>query len=72
MDELNNLALIPRCTCVSTTCICKHTQKLTKYKKMMKLSQFIMRHNEQFTSIRGQIMLRNPLPDINHVYAMLL
>ncbi|XP_074356820.1 uncharacterized protein LOC141696596 [Apium graveolens] len=72
MDELDNLAPIPRCVCQIPACNCQHTQKLTQYEQLMKLSQFLMGLNEQFTSIRGQILLMSPLPDLSHAYAMLL
>ncbi|XP_074323590.1 uncharacterized protein LOC141660503 [Apium graveolens] len=38
----------------------------------MKLSQFLMGLNEHFTSIRGQILLMNPLTELSHAYAMIL
>ncbi|XP_074371895.1 uncharacterized protein LOC141712750 [Apium graveolens] len=74
MDELENLAPIPRCSCSTptTTCTCDLTVKIVNYEKQMKLSQFLMGLNEQFTATRGQILLMSPLPDLNQAYAMLL
>lgn len=46
--------------------------KLEKYEQLIKLSQFLMGLNDQFTSVRGQILLMQPLPDINQAYSMLL
>lgn len=38
----------------------------------MKLSQFLIGLNDQFTNTRGQILLMYPLPDLSQEYAMLL
>lgn len=72
IDELDNLAPIPRCTCSAVTCTCHNNQNLNEYEKMMKLSQFLMGLSEQFTNTRGQILLMNPFPDLSQAYAMLL
>ncbi|XP_074351730.1 uncharacterized protein LOC141690873 [Apium graveolens] len=70
MDELDTLSPIARCTCARNTCACGLSVKLDIYEQMIKLSQFLMGLNEQFTVTRGQILLMNPLPDLSHAYAM--
>ena len=72
IDELDNLAPIPRCTCTNATCTCNNTQKLDKYEQMMKLSQFLMGLGDQYTNTRGQLLLMSPLPDLSQAYALLL
>ncbi|XP_074378371.1 uncharacterized protein LOC141719908 [Apium graveolens] len=72
MDELEALAPIHRCVCDVTTCACGVTLKLIQYEQQMKLRQFLMGLNDQFTASRGQIMLISPLPDMSQAYAMLL
>lgn len=72
MDELDNLAPIPRCTRNVTTCTCGIAVKLVQYEQQMKLSQFFMGKNDQFTDSRGQILLMCPLPDLSQAYVMLL
>lgn len=56
----------------TTTCTCNIAVKIMNYEKQMKLSQFLMGLNDQFTSTRGQILLMSPIPDLNQAYAMLL
>lgn len=72
LDELDSLSPIPRCICANCNCTCNNSQKLNAYEQYIKLSQFLMGLNEQFTSTRGQILLMNPLPDVAHAYSMLL
>lgn len=42
------------------------------YEQGIKLSQFLMDLNNQYTAIRGQILMMNPLPTLNVAYALLL
>ncbi|KAK1375708.1 hypothetical protein POM88_031901 [Heracleum sosnowskyi] len=72
IDELDSLAPIPKCTCVNSNFKCNNGDKLEQYEQHMKLSQFLMGLNEQFTSTKGQILLIHPLPDLAHAYSMLL
>ena len=72
IDELENLAPIPRCSCQSNTCACGLSDKLNKYEQQIHLSQFLMGLNDQFTATRGHILLITPLPDVTQAYAMLL
>lgn len=72
LDELNSLSPRPRCICVNCNCTCNNSQKLDANKQYIKLSQFLMGLSEQFTTTHGQILLKNPLPDITHAYSMLL
>lgn len=72
VDELDNLSPIPKCICVNSNCACGNNQNLDNYEKLNKLSQFLMGLNDQFTVVRGQILLMNPVPDISQAYYMLL
>lgn len=71
-DELNALAPLPKCICVSNTCSCGVSAKLEAYEQINSLSQFLMGLNDVFTSIRGQILLMKPLPTLSQAYFMLL
>lgn len=51
---------------------CLNSVKLDHYEHSTKLSQFLMRLNDQFTNTSGQILLMNPLPELANAYAMLL
>nr|XP_017225353.1 PREDICTED: uncharacterized protein LOC108201574 [Daucus carota subsp. sativus] len=70
IDELDNLVPIPKCICANCNCTCGNGHKLEHYEKINKLSQFLMGLSDQFTNVRGQILLMNPLPDICHAYSM--
>nr|XP_017224842.1 PREDICTED: uncharacterized protein LOC108201066 [Daucus carota subsp. sativus] len=72
IDELDSLSPIPRCICANSNCNCNNSAKLDHYEHIMKLSQFLMGLNDQFTNTRGQILLMKPLPDLANAYAMLL
>lgn len=65
-DELESMSSIPRCACAVSNAA------IDKYEELIKLSQFLMGLNDQYTTTRGQILLINPLPDITRAYAMLL
>lgn len=70
LDELEMLESIPRCICA--TCTCLKSLRVDTYEQGIKLTQFLMGLNDQYTAIRGQILLMNPLPSLNAAYALLL
>ncbi|XP_074337191.1 uncharacterized protein LOC141674381 [Apium graveolens] len=72
IDELQNLAPIPKCVCVTSNCACSVTVKLEQYERQIHLSQFLMGLNDTFTSTRGHILLMMPLTVLSQAYAMLL
>lgn len=51
--EIDNLSPLPKCTCSVSNCSCDNVRKLEKYEDMLKLSQFLMGLNDQYTSVRG-------------------
>ena len=65
LDELNDLNEVPACTCSST-------KKMLKRKQNQKLLQFLMRLNDDYRSIRGNILMMCPLPSIRQVCSMLI
>jgi len=64
-DELDDLDEIPLCTCNSIA-------KLLKREQNKKLLQFPMGLNDDYNSVRGNILMMNPLPSIGQVYSMLI
>lgn len=70
IDELDNLTSRPRCDC--RKCSCDVNNKLSVYDLNIQLMQFLMGLNDVFASIRGQILLMNPIPTLSQCYAMLL
>ena len=69
-DELDCITSKPRCTCA--TCTCSVNIKLAAVDHDIQLSQFLMGLNDQFTGIRGQILMMTPLPSLSQCYALLL
>lgn len=70
--EIDNLNPMPKCICVTRTCLCQNAQKLEKYEDMIKLSQFLMRLTDQYTAIRGQLLMMQPIPTITQAFSLLL
>ncbi|KAJ9136360.1 hypothetical protein P3X46_033448 [Hevea brasiliensis] len=64
-DELNSIDPIPSCTCGTA----KYISDLFNRNKIM---QFLMGLNEGYDQARNQILLLDPLPNINEVYSMIL
>ncbi|XP_074356376.1 uncharacterized protein LOC141696087 [Apium graveolens] len=69
-DELECMVTKPRCTCAF--CKCTVNANLDAYEQDVKLSQFLMGLSEQFTGIRGQILMMTPLPSLSQCYSLLL
>lgn len=68
--ELDNLAPIPKCICVASNCTCQNVQKLNHYEEGIKLSQFLMGLGDQFTAIRGQLLLMTPMLTLNQAFSL--
>ncbi|XP_074381462.1 uncharacterized protein LOC141723534 [Apium graveolens] len=69
-DELESLSAKPRCTCA--LCTCGVNGKYDQYESTVQLTQFLMGLSEQFTSLRGQILLMKPVPSLSQCYYILL
>lgn len=69
-DELDVLAAIPRCNCGK--CTCANNEKLEQFSKSLKLSQFLMGLGEQYTYVRGHLLMMNPTPRLSVVYRLLM
>lgn len=69
-DELDCISSKPRCTCAK--CVCDVNSRLDVYDQSSHLIQFLMGLGEQFTSVRGQILLMKPVPTLSQCYNMLL
>ena len=66
-DELENYR--PVCTCHS--CTCNGTKALTDFHQVEYVMSFLMGLNESFSQVRGQLLLMDPLPPINKVFALI-
>jgi hypothetical protein len=64
-DELSSFRPLPTCTCGGL-------KILTDFHHQEYIFQFLMGLNDSFSSIRGQILIIDPLPSINKIFAMIL
>ncbi|XP_074345925.1 uncharacterized protein LOC141684724 isoform X1 [Apium graveolens] len=69
-DELDALTDVPRCDCKK--CTCSVNEKLDKFYKSTKLSQFLMGLSDQYTAIRGHLLLMSPVPSLSAAYSILM
>ncbi|GLT70744.1 hypothetical protein SLA2020_428040 [Shorea laevis] len=64
-DELNNYRPFPLCSCGAS-------RTILEYQHREYVFQFLMGLNNSFAHIRGQILLMDPLPQINKIFSMVL
>nr|XP_043639702.1 uncharacterized protein LOC122610813 [Erigeron canadensis] len=68
-DELHSLNGIPVCTCGKMgECTCKIMVKYAEIESRSRLMQFLMKLNDDYESVRNQILSMDPLPTINKAY----
>lgn len=70
-DELMNFKPQPIYTC-NLACTCGAIKTLMEYQQQKQIMQFLIGLNESYAQTREQILLLNPLPTLNKVYAMVL
>jgi hypothetical protein len=68
-QELDNFRPIPTCDCAVT---CKAIDKIRAYKDGDQVIRFLKGLNDQYSHVRAQIMLMDPLPTICKVYSLLV
>ncbi|XP_061371202.1 uncharacterized protein LOC133313819 [Gastrolobium bilobum] len=64
-DELEILKPLPHCTCSAIN-------HMRKYRDRDHVIRFLKGLNEQFHNVRSQIMLFDPLPEVNKVFSLIL
>nr|XP_043611789.1 uncharacterized protein LOC122583453 [Erigeron canadensis] len=65
-DELHNLNDIPSCTCGKMAeCTCKLVEMFLAIENRSRLVQFLMKLNDDYESVRNQILAVDPLPNVN-------
>ncbi|KAL0458066.1 UNVERIFIED_CONTAM: hypothetical protein Slati_0433800 [Sesamum latifolium] len=70
-DELVQLRPLPKCTCGSA-CTCNVAKATTDLIEERHLMQFLMGLNDEYDNVRSQILVMEPLPNINRAYQMVL
>ena len=69
VDELANYQTIPLCKCL---CTCGSQRIGSDLSDRDQVMRFLMGLNDYYSAIRGQILLYEPLPDINKVLSLIL
>lgn len=69
-DEYAVVNDMPRCTC--NKCECGINTKLMKYIQEQNMIHFLMGLNESYTSVRGNLLMMNPLPSLGQTYSLLI
>lgn len=69
-DQIDSIDPLPSCAC--TNCNCELTKKLVKSQDDRRLIEFLMKLNDGYEVLRGNILLMSHLPVISHVYRLLI
>ena len=69
-DEFLNYRPISGCTC-GAKCICGLSRTLMDYRHYDYVHSFLMGLNDSFAPVKGQILLMEPLPNINEVFSLI-
>lgn len=64
-DKLSNASSIPACTCTTV-------ESWNKREQDQRLIQFLMGLNEDYQSVRGNVLMMKPLPTVGKTYSLLL
>jgi len=70
-DELDLFRLLPICSCASK-CTCYALVNVSKYKAQDQIIKFIRGLNDNYLTVRTQILLMDPLPSLNRVCCSLV
>jgi len=69
-DELASYKVIPVCSCrAMRSCTCNMIKMLMDSQEHEHIMFFFMGLNDHFTPVRDQILLMEPLPPMNDVFA---
>ena len=72
-DELLNYNQIPNCTCGALkSCSCGAVKFFIEYQHRQHVIQFLMGLNDNFSHIRGQILILDPMPTITKVFSLII
>ncbi|XP_035547456.1 uncharacterized protein LOC118348955 [Juglans regia] len=72
-DELLDYNQVPSCSCGALQkCNCGAIKIFLGYQDRQHVMQFLMGLNDSFSHIRGQILMLDPLPEINKVFSLVV
>lgn len=67
-DAMNDVDPLPSCTC--NKCTCNVTQKVHRMQQDHRLLQFMMKLNDKYANVRGNVLMQQPLPSLSNVFRM--
>ncbi|KAA8531693.1 hypothetical protein F0562_006590 [Nyssa sinensis] len=67
-EELSNYW--PNCSCGK--CSCDGVKNLNDHHQMEYIMSFLMRLDDSFSQVRGQLLLMDPMPPINRVFSLIV
>src|SRR3954471_1545677 len=70
-EELDQYRPIPSCTC-RVTCACQAMRNSRSFRAEDRIIQFLIGLNEEFHGVVSQVLLMDPLPQINRVFSMVM
>ncbi|XP_050913675.1 uncharacterized protein LOC127128420 [Lathyrus oleraceus] len=70
-DELETYRPIPSCSC-AIPCSCGASESIRRYRDQDYVIRFLKGLNEKFTHSKSQIMMMNPLPDIDKTFSLVI
>ncbi|XP_074375275.1 uncharacterized protein LOC141717023 [Apium graveolens] len=65
-DAMSDISPLPCCTCHK--CTCNVTQKVLQMQQDHRLLQFMMKMNDRFAIVRGNILMQQPLPTLSNAF----
>ncbi|KAL4300601.1 hypothetical protein AHAS_Ahas17G0217200 [Arachis hypogaea] len=69
-EQLSGFRPVPDCVMCSETCECG-LAKMGEYRDESYTVRLLRGLNEQYSNVRSNIMLMNPLPDVNTAFSLL-
>ncbi|XP_071695508.1 uncharacterized protein [Rutidosis leptorrhynchoides] len=69
--QYDSMVSSPPCTCGANACNCDASTSFIQNNNRLKLMQFLMGLNDVYMSVRSNILLRDPLPDVKTAYAVI-
>lgn len=67
-DAISDVDPLPCCTCHK--CTCNVSQKVNQLKQDHRLLQFLMKLNDKYATVRGNILMQQPLPTLSNAFRL--
>ncbi|XP_074328661.1 uncharacterized protein LOC141666511 isoform X2 [Apium graveolens] len=69
-DGISDANPLPHCTC--TNCTCDLSKRIKQQQEDQRLLQFMMKLNKNFATVRGNILMMLPLPNLSQAYRVFI